>query len=57
MKELIKMAVVSFVLGCLILWGLCVASGANLSDEEYARKFPQNAHNEKLFENPQEVKN
>lgn len=55
MKDLIKVSIVSFIVGCLILWGLSVASGAFLSDEEYARKFPQNVNNIELFENPQEV--
>ena len=58
MKDYFKAMIVCFLLGGLACLGLCYASGAFMSDEDYAKAHPEAIENEQweLFENPEEVK-
>ena len=58
MKDYFKALIVCLVLGSLACLGLCYASDAFLSDEEYAAKHPETIKNGQweLYENPEEVK-
>ena len=54
---MIKDIIICFVVGCFVAFGLVKASGALLSDEDYAKAHPEAVENERweLFENPNSI--
>lgn len=59
MKDYIKAAIVCLLLGCLACFGLCYASGAFMSDEDYAKAHPEimaSDNWESYFNDPNSVK-